>query len=512
MVWRRRVERWVPVPGDVIRHLLRSATLRSRLLPFVFFLSVTASYAWFYNGSGDNQLSRLDPVFSFVEPGSGDYRSFRIDHFVVREDFNTGDWSRAGGHYYSNKAPGSTWLAIPVYEVLFRAERALGVDPSTLSLTSVNSYLIGVAITAIPVAIAATLFLAFLLNRGWRRSDALIVASLFAYGSLLFPFATQLWGHPTAAALLMIALVMTLRPAPSHFAAGLLCASAMVVDHLAIASLGLFFVYAIVRGSRSAALRFAAGAALPLAALALYDATLFGSPLRSAPSMQNPLYVDPTRFAGAFGRPSLDVMAKLLVSPERGVLLYMPILLFAIAGVFTAARERRETLFLAANAVAYFVLNSMFNGWHGGWSTGPRYLILAFPFCFALMWPPSSLRPALRVTFAATALLTVTNMLAIAAVTPMTSVDRNPLYGATYRDLFAGNLQPCDNIVVRLQAINLPADRHLACFNLGSRILHARGAWTLLPLLVLMALPFCIRDRLAGRAAGLLRQVHHVRR
>lgn len=475
----------------------------SRRLLLVFFLAVAVSYSWFYNGSGDNQLARLDPVFSFVEPGSADYRSLRIDRFVIQPDFNTGDWSRAGGHYYSNKAPGTTWIAIPVYEAVFRVERALGVDPATLRMTSINSYLIGVVETSIPIAIAATLFLALLLARGWHEVDALVVASLFAWGSLLFPFSTQLWGHPTAAALLMIALVMTLRRSPSFVAAGLLCASAFVVDHLAIASLGLFAIYAFARGSRRGVLRFVAGTLLPLAALALYDTLLFGGPLRTAPSMSNPIYVDPARFAGAFGKPSLEVMRKLLISPERGVLLYMPVLVFAIAGAFMAARPRRERLFLSANALAYFVLTSMFNGWHGGWSTGPRYLILAFPFCFALMPAPSSFRVLGRALFAATALVTLTNMLAIAAITPMTWVDRNPLYGATWRDFFAGNLQPCDNIVVRLQPINSPEERRVACFNIGRSVLHLPRAWTLMPLLLVMAMPFgFVRRARAARSSA----------
>jgi hypothetical protein len=410
----------------------------------------------------------------------------------VREDFNTGDWSRAGNHYYSNKAPGTTLLALPCYELLFRLERALGVDPTTFAATSVNSYLLGVAVAAFPVALAATLFLAFLLGRGWSRTDALFVASLFAYGSLLFPFATQLWGHPTAAAFLMMALIATLSRRPRPFAAGFLCAMAMLTDHLAIASLALFFAWFVFEKPRRNVLRYLAGTALPLLALAAYDAFLFGSPLRSAPGMSNPMFIDKTKLAGVFGMPSLRVAVKLLASPERGIVLYLPVLLFVIAAASSRfrAHPRRETLFAIANAAACFVLNTMFNGWDGGWSTGPRYLILAMPFCFVLMPRPSALPVWLRAMYVTAALVTVTNMIAIASVTPMTSVERNPLYGPTYHAFLTGQLQPCDNIVVRLHPVNTPAEKQVACFNIGNRFLHLDGAWTLIPLLLLMAVPW----------------------
>ena len=78
----------------------------------------------------------------------------------------------------------------------------------------------------------------------------------------------------------------------------------------------------------------------------------------------------------------------------------------------------------------------------------------------------------------------------IASVTPMTSAETNPLYGDTYRHFFAGSLQPCENVVVRLQPIDVAADRRVACFNLGSRVFRLPGAWTLVPLLVVMAAPW----------------------
>jgi hypothetical protein len=489
-----------------------------RRLLILFFVSVCAGYAYFYNGTGDNQLSRLDPVFTFVEPGFAEYRTFRIDRWLSPTlDFNTGDWARVGDHYYSNKAPGTTLLALPLYELLFRIERGLGIDPFALVPATVNAYLLNLHVSGMPVAIATTLLLAFLLRRRWRTFDALFIATLFAYGSLTFPFATMLWGHSTAAAFLLcatIAICWETRSStdarggadPRPFLAGLACGMAFLVDHLAIASLALFGLYTLtLRPERRwrDAVAYVAGILPAITTLAIYNAQLFGSPLTSAPSMSNPIFIDPSRFAGVFGRPSLDVARELLIGVDRGILLYMPVLVLAAYGVFRIARgsERPQTIFFGANAVAYFVLNTMFNGWHGGWSTGPRYLILMLPFCFLLMPPPSELRRSVRAVYVLAALATLLNMSAIASVTPQSAAEANPLFGSIYRDFFSGRLQPCENVIVRLHAVSLAEERRIACFSLGS-IIGIRGHAALVPFLILVALPWLAHG---SRIPGIVR-------
>lgn len=80
------------------------------------FLAVLLCCGWFYAQGGWNQNARYDMIYSFVEPGTPDFLSFRIDHFLVdaQKTVNTGDWAFHDGHYYSNKAPGASLLGIPV--------------------------------------------------------------------------------------------------------------------------------------------------------------------------------------------------------------------------------------------------------------------------------------------------------------------------------------------------------------------------------------------------------------
>ena len=113
--------------GSVSTHWLR--------VDAVLFCLVVLIYGFFHGGGGPNQNSRFDAMVSFVEPGTADSGTFRIDRFMsdgsgglidpTRRGGNTMDWSwypphgranpvlEAGeiqGHYYSNKAPGPILL------------------------------------------------------------------------------------------------------------------------------------------------------------------------------------------------------------------------------------------------------------------------------------------------------------------------------------------------------------------------------------------------------------------
>ncbi len=69
-----------------------------------------------------------------------------------------------------------------------------------------------------------------------------------------------------------------------------------------------------------------------------------------------------------------------LISPNRGILLYCPVVLFSAAGIARAwsegrAWERRNAIVLACGVALSVLLYASYRAWHGGlWSFGPRYL------------------------------------------------------------------------------------------------------------------------------------------
>src|ERR1700747_1374855 len=85
------------------------------LLGGITFLSVI----YFYEGGGWNQNSRFDLLRAIVER-----HTLQIDAYQQ----NTGDKAHFAGHYYSEKAPGLVFLAVPFALVARAGMSSVGVD------------------------------------------------------------------------------------------------------------------------------------------------------------------------------------------------------------------------------------------------------------------------------------------------------------------------------------------------------------------------------------------------
>ncbi len=89
-----------------LRILLRQSTA------LTLFLTSFVSYAYFYQGTGQNEAARLDSIRAFLDTGS-----LIIDRFV----FNSADVIMKDGHYYSGKAPGTFFLGILPFAITEKA-------------------------------------------------------------------------------------------------------------------------------------------------------------------------------------------------------------------------------------------------------------------------------------------------------------------------------------------------------------------------------------------------------
>src|SRR5262249_15778505 len=76
----------------------------------------------------------------------------------------------------------------------------------------------------------------------------------------------------------------------------------------------------------------------------------------------------------------------LLVSPGRGLLVYSPVLLFAIAGIVLG---RRQTIYrcCALALVAYVIVVANIDQWWGGECFGARKLAESLPLFAVLLVP-----------------------------------------------------------------------------------------------------------------------------
>ncbi|MBK6531184.1 MAG: hypothetical protein IPN17_09830 [Deltaproteobacteria bacterium] len=223
-----------PSGSPLGRHRALLSTYRVELLLTILVFVV---HAYFYNGGSWNQDARLGAIFAFVEPGTPDTHTFRIGRFVSdpSRGMNTGDWARVGGSYYPAKAPGSSMLGVPVYYALYNAERLLGFNPATFRATNLNSYLLNLWISAFWGALGAAFLYRFLrTHRGHEPDDALVISLVFALGTLVFPFATQVWGHVAAAVFLLLGFGLGFeKRRHAALTAGFFAGSAVLTEYLA---------------------------------------------------------------------------------------------------------------------------------------------------------------------------------------------------------------------------------------------------------------------------------------
>jgi hypothetical protein len=410
------------------------------------FCLVFLAHGYFAGGLGWNQSARVAAILSFVEPGPNRF-TLRIDDFTESDERNlkTGDWARgADGHYYTNKAPGLSLIGIPAYAVLYGVERLVSLEPRTEPVTRFNTIVLNLLCSVAITAAASAVLYAFLFASGLGHTAALLGAFAYAFGTLVFPYDTSLWGHSTGASLLLAALCLAHWPggARSPLLAGALGGMAVLVEYHALfglAAVGCALLSA--RCSWRQRFAFAAGAAGPLLLLAIYQKLAFGGFLTIALSRGNPIFRDPVRLFGVLGEIDPGAISGLLLSSYRGLFLFCPVLLFAAIGSWQGWREGRRTLVAACLAAfaASLVFVASFNAWAGGSASGARYLIVAIPLLSILAPATRGLAAWARWLYYGTLALSCFNMLAMTAVEVMVDeAERDPLYGLAYRELLSG--------------------------------------------------------------------------
>jgi hypothetical protein len=116
--------------------------------------------------------------------------------------------------------------------------------------------------------------------------------------------------------------------------------------------------------------------------------------------------------------PFWEGLAVQLISPNRGLFVFSPVLLFAVSGFVLAVRapeDRGLHVAFAATVIFHLVLVSRHHTWWAGWSFGPRFMIDVLPFlayflAFNLraIYPVDSARK--KMAAAAVGLLTVVSL------------------------------------------------------------------------------------------------------
>jgi hypothetical protein len=323
-----------------------------------------------------NELSRIEMFVAAV-----DHRTFAIDA-TLKKYGDHEDKSVYAGHYYSNKAPGLAFAAIPAYGLY----RTIGKEP--VSATAAPFVVIRVLVVT-----SLALYAIFRLQRrlaDWPFHDRSgMVAVAVAFGTPFLFFARSFFSHAWTAGLFFLAWDRVKASEEENegsvrkvAVAGLLTGWAVLSEYpLAPLALLLGIRVAAV-GSFKKSISFSAAALLPAGVLLLYNAICFGSPWSLSSSHEALATYSALAHRGLFGigPPNGKILLASLFSLSRGAIVFSPFWVWAIFGFvawWRSGRARADCAFAAAAVLLFVVLLSGYSNWEGGWSLGNRYLLPA---------------------------------------------------------------------------------------------------------------------------------------
>ena len=282
----------------------------------------------------------------------------------------------ADGNYRSAYSPAPSLLAaalaFPFYSTGIVDIRA----PLAASL---------IAKAAASILAAAAVAFLFLAATNWTSpARAAWIALAVGLGTGYWTTVSQtLWQHESAAFGLAVAVWAFARPVEltgySAVLFGIGLGLAGVSRSQLSVAIAVLLVGALATSRPRIAVLSAAITGAFATALIAINVRWFGHPLGAVPLLES-LHPSIHATEGSF-RPSIGGLAGLLVSPNRGLLIYSPIVAVALAGIPAALRRgRRSPIFwCGVAAIGQYVFYGSYTVWWGGHTYGPRYVLDVLP-------------------------------------------------------------------------------------------------------------------------------------
>jgi hypothetical protein len=291
----------------------------------------------------------------------------------------TVDRSKYRGHYYSDKAPGYSILAVPSAEAagVFRHH---WVGDGEVRIWVVRVFTSG-------LAFLACAFLVGRIGEGLAPGWGGLALAAFGLGTLAGPFASATFDQMPAAAFGFGAFVLAWARRP--LLAGLALGAALTLEYESIFFLAAVGAYVAVGGLRPL-VRLALATVPGIAVACAYDWLAFGAPWHTPLRYVDNVYRAQER-RGILGVhvPSLHGIGLVLVG-SRGLLVISPVVLAGAAGLWLLWRRGfgAEALVCGGVVVMFTLANCGYFLPYGGVSPGPRFLVPSLPF-LALGFAPA---------------------------------------------------------------------------------------------------------------------------
>jgi hypothetical protein len=323
------------------------------------------------------QIATAQPLVRFAQTGAlVEERSLVLDAYA---DTLLVDQVDHDGHVYSDKAPAEAFLAVPVYAV----GRALGMESAAVARPEGNLGLWWVTLWMSTLPAAGLLVLMAGAARRVAAAGADLAAMALSFGTLLLPFAGELYGHVLCTLLAYGAWRLVderRRSTAATLAAGALAGAGVATEYPMALVAGILAVAVVVLSGWRALAWFLAGGAPFAVFVGWYHWAAFGDPLTD-PYRLKPAHEGASAAVTGVPRPGQAVEVLL---GSRGLLLFAPIVVVGLVGLVRLAlrpgRARAGAVVGLATFVALWLLQSGWSNPWGGEMPGPRYMIAALPF------------------------------------------------------------------------------------------------------------------------------------
>ena len=285
------------------------------------------------------------------------------------------------GHLYSIYPLGTSLLALP-FVALYDWWNTTFVSPISIDKQIILSQtdLIDNFLAALFVALAVLfVYLTGLQFAPWYLS--LIGSLLLAFGTTAWTQAARtLWPHGPTMFVLALSLWLLIKASKNKayaIVAALPLAFSFIIRPTNIIPLIFFTIYVFVKFPK-VFIYYLLVTVVILAFYSFYNFGIYHAPLP-------PFYYPGGIRMGPYNhslRFSPEGLAGQLVSPNRGLFIYSPVLLFAVIAMLILIKTKKTTLLdslLMTTLFLHWILISSYQGWWAGWVFGPRYFTDVLP-------------------------------------------------------------------------------------------------------------------------------------
>jgi hypothetical protein len=387
----------------------------------LIFLIVASAYGYFYSQQDSNTHSRLALVKAIVEEKHFEIDSYHDSVLITK------DTAYYNGHYYSDKAIGSSLIGVPVYYLMLKISNGLGY---AIRIKDFKQLMTFVAISLISAFLAPILYL-FVKQISTSARYALVITAAICLGTPLYLYSATYYSHALTGLLLFIVFYIWFR-ARSEGSIGLaktslsgfLLGYAFITEYpsaLIAAALGLYILYIMWEQRKLADWKIyfslIAGAFIPLSLMMIYNFSIFKSPFATGYLHESNDLLRAGIQTGVvgFGPPNLEALFFMTFHTTMGIFWQSPVLLLAFVGwivMWRSPQYRPEAIFSFGASLLYFMILSGYYWWWGGLTFTPRFIIASLPlFGIPLAFLPQRAR---KVTFVLT-LLSIAQMFIVTA-------------------------------------------------------------------------------------------------